>query len=362
MKKLVHFITSLEVGGAQAVLYNLVVNLPPSSFIQHIIFIHDGPYRDQFQHTGAQLHHVKGTIISYDPLLFYRLVKLLKHLKPDCLHTLLWSANWLGRLAAQLLAIPCINSLHNNSDHIGITRTIFDLCIPNPRYTIAVSHEVKESYKHLSKQIPITVIPNGIDIDTLQHQVKTSRITKSSLGYTDDHIIIGSVGRFHPIKRYPFLLESFACLAAYNKHVRLIIVGSGQAHYLVDLAHKLHIAHLVTWIINQPAYNYYHLFDWFILSSEKEGISIALLEAMSLGIAPIITYHSHKHPVITHGKNGIVAITQNATTFAHIIRSALENKQVQLSLGKEACKTVQSTFALAAMVQAYEHIFQTCNT
>ncbi len=360
MIKLVHFITSLEMGGAQAVLYDLVTHLNPTQFEHHIIFIHDGPYRNQFQNAGITLHYLSGSIATYDPSILYRLIKLLKEIKTDCLHTVLWSANWLGRIATWQLGISCVTSLHNNYDQNGTVRTLLDRCAPSPRHCIAVSQEVKSAYQLKNHtNTPITVIPNGIDIEAIRQKIFSKKISREMLGFTAQNIIIGSVGRFQPVKRYGLLLETFSLLYAQNQNLRLVLVGSGpEEHHLRKKAKTLGIAQLIHFATDQRAYGYYPMFDIFVLSSEKEGVSIALLEAMGYGIAPVITYHSLHHPVIQHGYNGYVACTNNATGFAQSINTVINNPSLCTKMGSDAQKSIQSSFGIQKMIVAYEKIFQ----
>ena len=357
--KLIHFITSLEMGGAQAVLYDLVTHLDAQRFEHHIIFIHDGPYQKTFAQAQIPTYQLTGLISPYGPFAFYRLIKLIKQINPDCLHTLLWSANWLGRIAAWWLGIKCINSLHNNVDQNGTVRTMIDKLAPAPGQLIAVSQEVKESYTLVHPlSCPITVIPNGVDFEHIRQFAMKNRLERTDLGYTEKNIIIGSVGRFQPIKRYELLLETFKLLHTENSEVRLLLIGSGpQEQALRNTSHRLGISQFVHFATNQRAHPYYPLMDLFVLSSKKEGISIALLEAMSYGVPPAITYHSDTHPVIIHGQNGYVAKTSKATGFAQTLHSLIADASLHKRVGTAAQTTVKTNFNIPAMVAAYEKIF-----
>ncbi len=348
-------------GGAQAVLYDLVTHLDAQQFEHQLIFIHDGPYRKIFEQAQIPTHQLTGFVSPYDPIAFYRLIRLLKQISPNCLHTLLWSANWLGRIAAKLVGITCINSLHNNVDQNGSIRIILDKLTPAPKRLIAVSQEVRESYtKRHPLFCPITVITNGVDSEKTRQLAMRNPLNRADLGYTEQNIIIGSVGRFQPVKRYPLLLETFKLLHTENPAVRLLLIGSGpQEQELRDKSQALGISQFVHFATNQRAHPYYPLMDLFVLSSQKEGISIALLEAMSLGIPPLVTYHSSNHPVVIHGENGFVAKTGNATDFAKTIRPLIANALLRKQVATTAQTTVKTIFTISAMVAEYEKIFHT---
>ncbi len=358
--KLVHIISSLEMGGAQAVLYDLVTHLKKRGYEQTILYMHDGPYRERFQRAGIALKQVRGIVSVFDPVCFVRLILWMRDMRPDCVHTVLWAANWLGRFAARLLAIPCIASLHNNYDQNGMVRILLDKIMPYRNgVIIAVSDEVKRSFNRTHPTASnIAVIPNGIDVTAVHDRARAEQITREQLGLSQEHFVIGSVGRFHPIKRYSLLLDTFALVHAQYPHARLVLIGEGeQEQYLREYAKKLGIAPFVKWVVGQQAYGYYQLFDCFVLASEKEGISIALLEAMSLGILPLITYHVAQHPVIEHGQNGYVAKGDNATSFALKIGSCLTNGEDSRKMARNAQQTVREHFAVTSMIAAYNRVF-----
>ncbi len=359
--KLLHIISSLEMGGAQAVLYDLVTHLQKKEYDQTILYMHDGPYRERFQSAGIAIKQVRGVVSVFDPVCFVRLILLMREMRPDCVHTVLWAANWLGRLAARLLAIPCIASLHNNYDQNGMVRMLLDKMIPyRNRAIIAVSDEVKRSFCHVYPRAHLAVIPNGIDVTAVHDRARAQQITREQLGLSQEDFVMGTVGRFHPIKRYPLLLDTFALVHAQYPHARLILIGEGeQEQYLRAYAKKLGIAPFVKWVVGQQAYGYYRLFNCFVLASEKEGISIALLEAMSLGIVPMVTYHVAQHPVIENGRNGHVAKGVNATRFALRIGSCLMNGEHSRKMALHAQQTVRERFAITSMIAAYNRAFHT---
>ncbi len=358
--KLVHIISSLEVGGAQAVLYDLVVHLKKRGHEQTIIYMHDGPYRERFQTIAIPLKQVTGIISVFDPICLLRLIILLRQLRPACVHTVLWAANWFCRLAARLLSISCVTSLHNNYDQNGTMRILLDQVMPYRSCAlVAVSDEVKRSFNNAHATISnITVIPNGIDVIAISDRAHAQQKIREQLNLSPDDFVIGTVGRFHPVKRYPLLFDAFSLVHTQYPQTRLVVIGEGvQEQFLRVYAKSCNIDPFVRWVVGQPAYGYYRLFDCFVLASEKEGISIALLEAMSLGILPIVTYHNTQHPVITHGHNGYVAKSANATQFALSIGACITNNQYSTKMRQYAQQTVRERFAVRAMIAAYNRLF-----
>lgn len=358
---IVHIISSLERGGAQAVLYDLVRGLAQEGYTQSIIYFHDGPYTKRFADAGIPLYRVQGFILSYDPLALYRLYIIIKRCKPSGIHTILWAANWMGRIVARWLRIPCIASLHNNYDQNGRVRNFLDRMISfSNQAIIAVSDEVKTSFYQFQKaSCPLIVIRNGIDYKGLQ---QISPYARTALALTADHFVIGSVGRFAPVKRYPLLLATFADLYRHYSSARLLIIGTGpEEKNLRALADNLGISHAICWVIDTPAAPYYGIMDCFMLTSEREGISIALLEAMSCGVACVTTYASLQHPVLENMRNGIVVSSHNATLLSRKVATLVTNVSLRKQLAYNAQHTVKNEFAVDSMVTAYDRMFRAYN-
>ncbi len=359
--RIVHFITSLEQGGAQAVLFDVVVHFKKRDYKQAIVYVHDGPFAARFKNAGIDIYQLRGFVAYFDPIALYRLMRILKKIKPDYLHTVLWAANWMGRIAARLRSIQCVVSLHNNYDQNGLLRRLLDRCVPYKVYAIiAVSDEVKKSFTHSYPNANVTVIQNGIDIAAIRAAAYAQQKTRAQLSLKESDFVIGTVGRFSSIKEYPLLLEAFALVYEGNSQARLLIIGQGeQEKELRDYAKKLKVAPYIRWIVGKQAYGYYNLFDCFVLASQKEGISIALLEAMSLGVMPINAYHTAQHPVIIDRHNGRVAKARNATDFAAKLNECIVLADRSDELAKNAQRDVRNRFAIEGMIAAYSRIFET---
>jgi len=365
MKKtvLVHVISNLGVGGAETVLYYLLRRLDMQQFEHKVVYFHSGPYVQKIESLGIPTYQVKGLIGLYDPFFLVRFFKLIKKLKPDCLHTVLWAANLLGRIAAWKFNLPLVQALHNNQDQNGMVRRLFDHLIPQVTGPIvAVSEGVKESIASynpaVNKQL-MYIIKNGIDARELQTRALSERASRQSLGLEIDNFVIGTVGRFEPVKNYAFLLTAFAVLYDKYRKERLVLVGQGsQEHFLRQRSYHLGIDEAVRFVIGMPAYHYYSLFDCFVMTSHKEGLSMALLEAMSMGLPCIVTVSEPIHDVLIHEKTGLLVPAGNPQALADAIDRLVRDKDLRLSLGAAAQEAVEQSFTLESMVEGYTQVYQ----
>ncbi len=355
--KLLHVISNLERGGAQAVLYSLLTHLDNQQFEHHVIYFRHGPYVEQIKQLGIPAYQIKGGLCLYDPLFFIRFMRLVKQLQPDCIHSLLWAANAVSRIAAKLLHIPLVSVIHNNVEQDGVIRYIIDyVSLGFSNSYVAVSDGARTSF---IKRYPwfntIKVIKNGIDIQDLMRLTSTSTISRHQLGIPDDAFVIGSVGRFEAVKNYRLLIKSCAVLIQRNSQIHLLLIGSGsQEKMLREDVQQLGLSNNVTFVVGKPSYSYLSIFDCFAMSSDKEGISMALLEAMACGLVPVVTSADIKHPVIQSGVNGFVVPAGDTQKLTDKLEQVVDVKN---EMGIQASRTIANYFNHKNMLQAYSSFF-----
>jgi glycosyltransferase involved in cell wall biosynthesis len=359
---IVHLITSLKMGGAESLLYDLIAGLGSAKFEHHVIYFYDGPNVERIKSLGVPVYHITGCLNLYDPVFFWRLFACVKRLKPDLIHSALWSANFAGRLVARLLSMPLVSAVHLGVDLEGKIRNFFDYCtLRSHDRLIAVSEEVAKTIQQTFVHIPshtIAVIRNGINPAHIVERVQRHERRPVDIGLSDEHIIIGSVGRFIKRKNYPLLLEAFADVYKRLPQVRLVLVGFGPEEVtLRNRAASLGISHAVIFVIGQPAYGYYALFDCFALTSHREGISIALLEAMSCKLPCIITTPTEHHEVISNGEQGFVIRSQDKVTLGQRLEQLVQDRYLRQRLGNAAYEILQQKFSMSVMVDSYRTIF-----
>ena len=353
--KIIHITSSLKVGGAEAVLCDIIRKLGDAEFDHHVIYFHGGPNVESVNNLGAKTYKVSGLMFLYDPFFVIRLFFLIKRLGPDVIHSLLWSANILTRCIAWILKIPNVSVYHLDICRDSIFRKIIDGVTRGlADSVIAVSDVVANSLNDKRTK----VIKNGIDFDNIYSKVENNIISRESLGLLADDFVIGSVGRMHRQKNFPLLLKSFSLVNIAVKNVKLVIVGCGQQEYFLrDLVDKLGIKNKVVFVVGKKAYSYYPIFNCFVQSSYNEGLSIALLEAMSFSLPCIATRGNNNHPVIQHGKNGFLVSSGDDKAIAKYIQLLINDSLLASKIGNLSKQVVVDEFSVDCMIGRYKKIF-----
>ncbi|MBD3231729.1 glycosyltransferase [Candidatus Dependentiae bacterium] len=380
--KILHIITSLKIGGAESSLYNLLQEFIKDKNDYHfVIYFHDGPNAEKIRKLGIPIFKNEGFLHKYDPYAYFKLKKLIKQINPNLIHSALWSANILARLIAKKLNIPIICDLHSNISYDGLFRTWLEkyFLYKADKY-IAVSNSAMSGFYNsviLKEKNPIkrkiatnklSLIYNGID--TKKTQTFNVKIEKTDYGINKNDFVFGSVGRLEPIKSYDLLIKSFHLLINKTKcSAKLCIIGNGsQKSKLQKLTTRLNINNQVIFLGEKNnAYKYYTLFNCFIISSKSEGLSIALLEALSFGL-PIITTHNNQiHEAIKNGQNGLLVPTENKVALAKAMEKLCMNHKLCKNIKQNNLKLVKTKFNIYKTKKSYLELYykiaqnSTCN-
>jgi glycosyltransferase involved in cell wall biosynthesis len=160
------------------------------------------------------------------------------------------------------------------------------------------------------------VIHNGIDLAPFRGASMPSPELRAALGLPEDAEVIGSIGRLSAEKGYENLLRAAARLVPNRPRLHLLLVGDGpERRSLVDLAAALGIAdrvHLPG--IRRDAPLLYRLFTIFCLTSHREGLPLALLEALASGCAAVVTPVGGIPEVLGNSSGNLMASEREAAT------------------------------------------------
>lgn len=360
--KIIHLISSLKIGGAESCLVNFLSQCNPAD-AHTVIYFHAGPNVERIEALGIKTYQLSASTLLGVPSALINMVRLIRQLQPDLIHSSLWSANFMARFIGWWFRIPVIADLHSDCRYHGKLRNLLDrmTCSMTNRY-IAVSSAVKSSFEQEmhQPQLPISLILNGINTRGLERTEQTKEILAYELGIDQGRFIVGAVGRLVPIKQYDFLIRAFAALCRSSSlPMHLIIVGDGpERSRLEALSIQEGCSDCVTLVgARADVFRFYSLFDCFVQSSLSEGMSIALLEALAAGLPIITTSNNEAHEVITHGVNGLLVKPLDTGALAGAISTLMVDHAMRSSMQAENKARAKVDFSLNSMVKKYENCY-----
>lgn len=174
---------------------------------------------------------------------------------------------------------------------------------------------------------------------------------------------IAAVGRLEPQKNYPLLLQAFADFHKTHPDYTLHLFGKGYLlEKLQQTACELTIAEAVVFEgFAKDVHEKIKDAGMYVLSSDYEGISNALLEAMALGL-PVISTDcpiGGSKMCIENEKNGLLVPVKKADDLAEAMGRLADDSEFAQSLGKEAV-SVRERFSERAVTKAWKEVLDEC--
>ena len=378
--RVAHVVHSLELGGLENGVVNLLNSLNSSQFDHTLICLtRAGSFAERIKNNRATIVEIGCSEKSFRfPLL--KLAGLFRELDADIVHSRGWGAVDAVFAASVARVSAILHGEHgrewtdtrgSNWKRNQIRRIIGRLV---KRYVI-----VSDCFRPwLTKECgvkadKIVYIPNGVDtqrfhpveeradqkllnVDPPQSGVRNLR---RQLGLPSEAVLIGSVGRLDPVKDIPTLLHSFSKLLPAFPNSRLAIVGDGPLREdLRNKARSFRIDHAVCWLGRRndvPAL--LQCFDIFVQSSLFEGMSNTILEAMATGLPIIASDTGGNADLVARNCNGFLFPVGDVPSLTGAIRHYLSDEALRKAHASESRRRAARQFGISLMADRYADLY-----
>ncbi|HEY2663825.1 MAG TPA: glycosyltransferase family 4 protein [Candidatus Binataceae bacterium] len=208
----------------------------------------------------------------------------------------------------------------------------------------------------------IKIIPSGVDTDRFRPPSDGEREkARAAWGIGPQSIAIGAVGQLTERKGHRHLIEAIYELRDSLSHpIRCVIAGAGPlADNLKAQSAALGLENVVT--IAGPMLDPLALFwalDVFAMPSLREGLGVALLEAMACGLACVASRSGGIAEAIEDGRSGLLAQPASAPELAGQLRRLINEPQVRSQIGAQARMRAVNRFSLKAMAQSIMELYR----
>lgn len=308
--------------------------------------------------------HVLQPIPGWSMLAPLGLTRRLRELRPDAVH--LHSGAWFkGALAARLAGVPVIVFTEHGREHNDprSQRQLDRSAALLTDAVVAVSPRL-HWYLHNAIGVPerkLHTIVNGVDVAGLSATVPDDGL-RARLGIPPGAPVIGSVGRFQPVKAYDVLISAFAAMRAGGgraAEAHLVLCGDGpELPALKRLTGELGldaVIHFAGWI-DQPA-PYYRMFDVFTLTSTSEGAPVSLMEAMVCGALPVVTEVGANAEILGPDLADRLVTPGDIPGISRALGDALTSPRVA-ELRRIAFRRIETDYNLDRLVGEYERLYR----
>jgi glycosyltransferase involved in cell wall biosynthesis len=291
-------ITTLTFGGAETQMVRLATELKSAGWdVSVACMLEPTAYTSILEQAHIPVFSLDMPRGVPDPRGLLRLARLIRRLEPDVLHAHMVHANLLGRIARLIARVPVmISTVHNlreTSEKGGPTwykEILYRITDFLADRTTIIAQSAFERYVQVGAvpRSKLEMIPNGVDTVRFRPSSQLRSESRAKLSVESNFVWV-AIGRLVEQKNYPNLLRAVRTLPASNW--RLLIVGDGPlGDSLKKLSRELGLQDKVRFIPpNEDVLGMYAAADGFVMSSEFEGMSAALQEAIAMALPCVVT-------------------------------------------------------------------------
>lgn len=380
----VHVIEGLETGGAERLLYLNLKHLDPrrvrSTVVTLLAGTGDARWLAPIRELGVEVLPFAYRGPRDLPAATCRLRSVLRRLRPDLIHTHLWLANVAGRLAAWLLRIPAVTTLHM-PDHdpvvwsVGrpaavwkrsLARRLDRLSASACARFVAVSRHVAEAAAG-QLGIPLDkleIIYNSLDLDEIDAATPARARLLDELCLPESSRLLLHVGRVVPAKGLAHAVEALAVLSARLADVHLVSVGPQDESLVSSLratAAGLGLGSAVHFLgARRDVAGLLKSAEVFLFPSMYEGLGMALMEAMAAGLPCIASDIPPLREIVEPEGNGVLVPPGDVVALADAALRLLTSPIERARLGQAAAASMHARFppalAAARLLALYEDV------
>ncbi len=328
-RTVVHVITRLDVGGAQATAVRICALLDRDRFRPVLVAGEDqgsgGSLAADATEAGVEVHHLRSLVSPVRPHRDVQAVRDLRstfaNLGVDVVHTHSSKAGALGRMAARSAGVPAVHTVHGWSFHDGqrpIVRRGYQWIerrLASSTAALVVVTPVDEEIglaDGIGTRSQYNLIRSGIVLPPVPAAEQRLRV-RSELGWGADVHGLVAVGRLAPQKDPVALIDAIAFAVAERAQVRLAVVGDGPLrpeveaaiarHGLADRVQLLGIRHDVAVLLAGA--------DGFVSAARWEGLPRTVLEAVAVGVPVAVTDVGGVRDIIDPGRTGVLVPSED---------------------------------------------------
>jgi glycosyltransferase involved in cell wall biosynthesis len=378
--RIVHVITRLIVGGAQE---NTLLSCEGQHARGHDVTLVTGPalgpegsLMDRARSGGyrvIEVDEMRRSILPVKDFRSYRrLVRLLRDLKPDVVHTHSSKAGILGRWAAGKANVPVvIHTVHGLAFTASTSRVVNSVykalerqAAPLTTRIVCVADAMREQSlaANIGTRDQYVTIYSGMDTRPFLDPPVPRDVVRRQLGLGDDDVAVGTIARLFHLKGHDDLLEQAPALCRQFPNLRFLWVGDGllrpQFERRIDSLGLRDRFILTGLVLPARIPELANAMDILVHPSRREGLARALPQA-SLAGKPVVTYDvdGNREGVI-NGQTGYVLPPFDKAKLAAALCDLVTDVPLRRSMGEAGRKFALARFDAKVMVDALEDLYE----
>jgi L-malate glycosyltransferase len=354
-------------GGTENHLMQLFTHLDRSRFEPSLYLLREhGELVQRVRDLGVPVYdgRMAGGLVSPAILpCIARFARTFRQRKVDVVHTYLPRGELVGAVAGRLAGVPVIlcgkRGCHHRhgAEAVGcrIANRLATRVLGNAK---AVKDFVADD--EACPREKIVVIENGVDADRFS-PVADRKPFKARLGLDPEAPVLGTITRARVRKGYEEYLRAAADVRKRHPRAQVVVVGQDTTEQApreliasLDFGDDLHLLGL-----RSDIPDVLRALDVFVLSSHDEGMSNAVMEAMSVGRPIVATDVGGAPEMIEHGVSGLLVPPKVVEPLAAAMQRLLDDPAAAEAMGRAARRAVEERFSIEVMVKRMSVLYET---
>lgn len=358
-------------GGSERFLRNLVKRLPASRYRITIVQLSDVGTRGTGEYSLDSLEHVDLLPLHVDAVYgrrgwgaYRRLRRMVQgehfdviqsqHAKSDLINALL-------PLGGRSVRISSRRDMgFNKSPRMRLVSRLLNhryACVVAPAHPILDRLEESEG---LARE-RMLCIPNGVDAHAFAPASAEERAqARQRFGLDDGTVAIGCLASLTPVKRHADLIEAFASVHARSPATHLFLIGEGPLRdAIAGQVDALGLQGAVTLLGSlTDVRGILSALDISVLASATEGMSNAILEAMSCGLPIVATAVGGNPDLVEQDVNGLLVPAQAPGALAEALATLVGSSELRRRFGESGRGKIERDYSLDSMANSFDTLYQ----
>ena len=360
--RVVQLVPGLEIGGAEKHVVGLVRHYDRERIEPHVCCLTErGALAEEIEAMGAPLE-VLAARGDRELVLFPRLVRYLRRVRPHVVHTHLWTPHLYGRVAGRTAGVPVVVCTEHSLSPWKSHRQIWmdRVTCRWADMIVCVSEAVRQE-RIERERLPMEKLRTIYNF----HEGKSYREPRDGtearreFGIPDDSPVVGIVARLDPVKALDILFAALAEARKVLPRIRLLVIGDGPMRKELErLADTLGLADSVIFTgFRGDVPRLLWAIDVGVLCSHREGLSTALLEYMSARKPVVATNVGGNPEVVVGGVTGLLVPEGEVQRLAAALTEVLTHPQRARAMGEAGKARVDALFSAEPIVRQIEALY-----
>ena len=355
--KILQVITSMQIGGAEKLIVDIVPLLKQRGYIVDVCLFNgtNTQFLERLKESGCKLYRLSMDERYYNPVKIFKLWRVMRHY--DIVHTHLTSPQLFAAIASKMFCRAALvttehNTLNNRRDWqwfpTGIDRWMYN----QYRKVICISTQTKVYLNEYLKtyNTEIEIINNGIDVEGFHNAKENPALRNGS-----DKFVITMVAAFRAQKDQETLIKAYSLLD--SSKYELWLVGDGERrHFVEEFSRKQGLTDKIRfWGNRKDVPSIFKASDIVVMSSHYEGFGLSAAEGMA-AVKPVIASDVDGLAQVVEGA-GLLFPSGDEKALASLIEQLHDDHELYKKVA-ESCYQKAKQFDISKMVDGYEEVYK----